>query len=802
MKNQIEELKEFFRVISLWMKPAFGYFFAPTIFRFSNFKILKWYWWLPSILYSILLSLILLVFAIEINFLWLFGNMPNIDNVANPDLAVASEVYTADGVLIGKFFKENREQINYKEINPNVITALISTEDARFYDHWGIDIKGVAGAVYQTAQGDRRGGSTITQQLAKNLYRTRKDKARGILGYLPLVKTFLAKGKEWITAVKLEAYYTKEDILTMYLNTVEFGHNTYGISVAAKTFFGVKASELSINQSATLIGMLQAPTRFSPLSHPEACLKRRNIVLSQMKKYGKLSEEDYKKFSKEPLGINFKEYSYSEGMAPYFRTYIAKYLSDWGKERDIDIFSGGYKIITTLDSRMQRNAEEAVIKQMKKLQQNFNNHWGGTAPWMVDAKPGTEGFLSELIQKSERYKSLLRKGLTKEKIRAEMEKKYKMKIFTHDGIKEKEMSPIDSIKYYATFLHASLITIEPVTGQIKAYVGGINYDYFKYDHAGVALNQPGSTFKPFVYATAIEQGMSPCDRLPDLPITIKFMENGKEQEWTPHNADWKISGEQITLRHAMGRSVNTVTARLTKKVGWKNVAKTARKMGITSHLDEVPSIGLGSNDVTLLEMVAAYAVFMNGGIYTEPMMVDKIIDRKGDVIAEFIPLKRRSLTQETAWLMTYMLRGGFEEPGGTSLGLWDYKFVRGNQVGGKTGTSSNYSDGWYMGVTKDYVTGVWVGADDNRVRFRSSETGEGARTALPVYGKYMDLNYADKSLGLTKGNFPDPVVKITRKHNCRTIIAVVDTAASPVSNDTLQEIPVENIPLEEVPVVE
>lgn len=784
------------------MRPLLHRLFLYSLFNFKNFRKARWYWKPFRLLYTLFLSVFLFVFAIEINFLWLFGTMPSIDMVSNPDLAVASEIYSADGVLMGKFFSENREPVEYKDLNKNIINALVVTEDVRFYKHYGIDFQSIAGAVISTAKGDKRGGSTITQQLAKNLYKTRKKRSTGLLGYLPYVSTFVAKSKEMITAVKLEMFYTKEDILTMYLNTVDFGHNTFGIKVAAQSYFGVNPNELTVPQAAMLIGMLKAPTSYSPLKNPKRSLERRNVVIGQLLKYGKISKKEHDLYVKQPLGVAFKEYSYSEGIAPYFRTALAKSLAQWQKETGYNIFTDGLIIHTTLDSRMQMHAEKAVQVQMKMLQQRFKAHWAGRKPWTITATAkNPDGILMEIVRGTDVYEKWKRKyGDDELKIMEELNKKHKMKIFTWDGAKEVDYSAMDSIKHYLEMLHCGMATMDPYNGHVKAYVGGINYEFFKYDHVTVAMNQPGSTFKPFVYTTAIEQGMGPCDRLPDVPVTIVYEEKGEKKKWTPHNADWSNSGANVTLRYAMGRSINTVTARLTEKVGWHNVAAIARKMGITSHLDEVPSIGLGSNDVTLLEMVAAYCVYMNRGVYTKPMFVTKITDRKGNIIAEFQPETHRAISEQTAWLMTYMLRGGMEEPGGTSQALWEYKFVHGNEVGGKTGTSSNYSDGWYMGVTKDYVTGVWVGADDNRIRFRTSETGEGARTALPVYGKYMDYLFADKALLLTKGKFPAPQVEIKKPHNCRTPAPIVDsTAIDSVAVPGDVVIPELEVPVEENP---
>ncbi len=749
-----------------------------------------------SLIYSFLLTVFLLVLAIELNFLWLFGTMPSINKVSNPDLPMASEIYSADGLLLGKFFKENREPVEYAELNPQLIDALIVTEDARFYKHYGIDIQGTAAALIATTRGEKRGGSTLSQQLAKNLFKTRRRHSQGLLASVPGIRTLVVKSKEWITAVKLELFYTKEEILTLYLNTVDFGHNTFGIKVAAETYFGVAPSALTVPQSATLVGMLKAPSYYSPLRHPERCKTRRDVVLGQLLRYGKITSEAHSAYVAEPLGIRYREYSYTAGIAPYFRTAVARSLEKWQKETGYNIYTDGLIIHTTLDSRMQAHAEKAMALQMRQIQQRFESHWAGRAPWTITATASNpEGFLMEVVRASPAWKNRSRQYKGDEKqIFESLHVRKPMKIFTWNGEKEVEYSSLDSIKHYLTLLQCGMVTLDPYTGKVKAYIGGIDYNFFKYDHVSVALNQPGSTFKPFVYATAFEQGWGPCDRLPDLPVTIRYTEKGEQKSWTPRNSDWVNTGAMLTLRHAMGKSVNTVTARLTEKTGWAEVARTARKMGIKSALKEVPSIGLGSNDVTLLELVGAYGTFMNKGLHTEPYYVSHITDRSGKVVAVFLPEVNRALDPETAWLMTYMLRGGMEEPGGTSQALWEFNFVHHNEVGGKTGTSSNYSDGWYIGVTAEYITGVWVGADDNRIRFRTSETGEGARTALPIYGRYMDMLYADPALKLRKGKFPEPSIPITKAHNCRTFAPIIDS----LRTDSIPMLPETPLPIEEV----
>ncbi|MBC6990627.1 penicillin-binding protein [Hymenobacter sp. BT491] len=708
------------------------------------------------------------------NFLFLFGKSPGLDELENPKVEQASEVYTSDGVLIGKYFRENRSPVALSKMSPLLIKALIATEDVRYYKHAGIDPTALLATFYYTARGEKRGGSTITQQLAKNLYKTRRGD-RGVLGHIPLVNVIVSKTKEWLTAVELERRYTKEEILRMYLNTVEYGSNAFGIKVAAKTFFSTSPDSLKPEEAAMLIGVLNNPTAFNPRFHPEAALKRRNVVLERMGQANVLKAKAVDSLQKMPIALRYQVEKHVDGPDTYFRGAISSFVNDWCERNGYDMYRDGLKIYTSIDSRMQQYAEESVQQRMKRLQQEFDASVRnrGTKPWIDEDGKEIPDFIETQIKRTEQYKELAEryKGQPA-RLDSALHAKHPMKVFTWkgDGDTTLVLSPLDSLAYYKRFLHAGMMTMDPYTGYIKAWVGGLNHRFFQYDHVRQGKRQAGSTFKPFVYLTALDNGYSPCDRIRDERVTIKYVENGQPMEWKPDNVTREYTGINMTLRHAMARSVNSVTAQLTELVGWDKVADYAHKVGIRSKLLPVPSIGLGSaGDVSVYEMVDAYSTFANNGFRTEPLLVTRIEDRNGNVIKQFDPKQKRVISPETAWLMTYMLRGGMEEPGGTSQALWDYKLWKNNnQIGGKTGTTSNYSDGWYMGVTKDLVTGVWVGGEDRSIHFFRSQQGEGGRMALPVFGLYMEKLYADETLGITMGPFPKSPVKITKKYVCYT----------------------------------
>jgi penicillin-binding protein 1A len=719
--------------------------------------------------------------AIELNFLWLFGYSPDMQDIKNPSLSLSSEVYYSDGTLIGRYYKENRSPVEFKGISPGIINALVATEDVRFYKHNGVDFYSFFTSILSTAKGDRRGGSTITQQLAKNLFETRKKKSQGILKHIPLIRTIIYKCKEWLTAFKIEHVYNKNEILTLYLNTVPFGNNSFGIKTASLKIFNKTPDKVNIAEAATLVGMLKATSTYNPINNPEKSLERRNTVLKQMLKNGYLTKADYDENTKAPIKLDLT-YVENEGQGDsYIRQAVERWLKKWCKENDYDLYADGLKIYTTIDPKLQQYAEEAVAEKMKMLQKRFDNTWGTKNPWRDSNGNEITDFLLKAEEHLPIYQVLQKKyNNDATLIKQYFEKPKKMKVFTWNGEKDTTFSSADSIRYYTRILNTGMMTLEPTTGKIKVWIGGIDHRYFNYDHVNQSKRQAGSTFKPFAYLTAIDNGYSPCDKFTDQFVSIKYSDGGKEQVWEPKNADFKFSGREMSLRWAMGKSVNSITAQITEKVGWAKIVDYAHKCGIESHLKSVPSVALGSNDVSVYEMVRAYSTFLNRGEKVDPLLVTKITDQSGNVLQEFELKSEKVLSDETAWLMLYMFRGGMEEPGGTSQALWDYPglWKKDNQIGGKTGTSSNYVDGWYVGITKDLVTGIWVGADDRSVHFTSMETGEGSHTALPIFGRFMEKVYADPKSGYTYGQFPKPWSKITKTYDCPSPRIPVDSAAT------------------------
>ncbi len=726
-------------------------------------------------------AVIIFFCAIELNFLWLFGYSPDMQDIKNPSLSVGSQVYTADGKLIGEYYRENRSPVDYKEISPSLVHALVATEDVRFYKHGGVDFYSFATSMISTATGDKRGGSTITQQLAKNLYSTRKRKSQGLLRHIPILRTLISKCKEWLTAYKIEHVYNKEEILTLYLNTVPFGNNSFGIKTATLKFFDKTPDAVTPAEAATLIGMLKATSTYNPINNPERSLERRNTVLSQMEKNGYLKKAEFDTYTKLPIGLNLSYVENDSHGDSYIREAVERWLKKWCKDNDYNLYEDGLKIYTTIDSRLQEYAEEAVAEKMKMLQKRFDNIWGTKNPWRDSKGVEIKDFLLKAEQKLPIYKLLVKKnnGDTIQ-IKQYFEKPKRMKVFTWKGEKDTTFSSVDSIKYYTRILNTGMMTIEPSTGKIKVWVGGINHKYFNYDHVNQSKRQAGSTFKPFAYLTALDNGFTPCDKFTDKPVSIKYSDSGKEQVWAPNNADFKFSYQEMSLRWAMGKSVNSITAQVTEKVGWDKVVQYAHKVGIESPLKAVPSVALGSNDVSVYEMVRAYSTFLNKGEKIDPLLVTKITDQDGTTLQDFVLKSERVISEEVAWLMLYMFRGGMEEPGGTSQALWEYNglWKKNNQIGGKTGTSSDYVDGWYMGITKDLVTGIWVGADDRSVHFTTSESGEGSHTALPIFGSFMERVYADPKSGYGYGPFPKPWSKITKSYDCPSPRISTDTLAT------------------------
>jgi penicillin-binding protein 1A len=751
----------------------------------------------PILRYFVIFIYFIIIFfcCIELNFLGLFGSLPTTAEIKNPTLSVSSEVYSADGKLLAKYYKENRSPVDYKDISPNLVHALVATEDVRFYTHNGIDLHGFITSMVSTAKGDRRGGSTITQQLAKNLFQTRKKKSQGIISRIPLVKTVVYKCKEWLTALKIEHNYDKATILTMYLNTVPFSNNTFGIKTATLKYFNTNPDKVTPAQAATLIGMLKATSTYNPIRNPERSLERRNVVLSQMQKYGYLNKADYTTNLQQPLSLDLSHNDVGEQNDTYIKRAVEKWLEKWLKANDYDLYEDGLKIYTTIDSRLQQYAEEAVADKMKMLQRRFNNIWRGKNPWRDSKGNEIVDFILKAEQRLPIYNMLNKKynGDTTQ-IQAYFNQKKRMRVFTWKGEQDTTFSSVDSINYYTRILNTGMMTIEPSSGKIKVWVGGIDNKYFKYDHVNQAKRQAGSTFKPFAYLTALDNGFTPCDKFTDKPVSIKYMDNGKPDVWEPNNADFHFSYREMSLRWAMGKSVNSITAQLTEQVGWDKIVDYAHRCGIESPLKAVPSVSLGSNDVSVYEMVRAYSTFLNHGRKIEPLLVTKITDQDNKTVEEFTLKQEQAISEETAWLMLYMFRGGMEEPGGTSQALWEYDdlWKGNNQIGGKTGTSSDYVDGWYMGITKDLVTGIWVGADDRSVHFNTSESGEGSHTALPIFGAFMTKVYDDPKSGYSYGPFPKPWVKITKTYMCpsprlstRSDSSSTDSLDTPVADTTM-----------------
>lgn len=718
-----------------------------------------------------LVFFILFVWLVSINFLGLFGTLPDFKALENPDSQLASELFAADGVLLGTFARENRSPVTFEELSPNLVQALIATEDERFEEHSGIDLKAMFRVFVKSILlgQDSGGGSTLSQQTAKNLFKTRTDASSGLLGSIPGLRMLIIKTKEWIVATQLERAYTKNEILTLYLDTSEFGSNAFGIKTAAKTFFNKLPQDLSIQESAVLVGLFKAPTYYSPVFNPENSLRRRNTVLSQMVKNKFLTETEYDSISQLPIVLDYQVQNQNQGLATYFREIVKADLIKWTKENlksdgtAYDLFGDGLKIYVTIDSRMQRYAEESMKEHMNELQKGFFKEMGTRDPWINESYQVIPNFIENAVKRTEAYRLLQQRyGNQTDSIELKLNEKKKMKIFSWEGERDTLMSTMDSMRYYKKFLQTGMMTMDPSTGHIKAWVGGIDHKYFKFDHVKIGKRQPGSTFKPFVYAAAIENGYSPCYSVVDQPVEVNIP---GQRPWSPANADGKFSNQRMTIRRAMAQSVNSVTAYMMKKLSPLIVIETARRLGITSDLEEVPSLALGVNDVSIFEMVGAFGTFVNKGEHITPYYIDRIEDKNGNLIHQFTPKKKPAMSEEHAYLMTYMLRGGFEESAGTSQGV-PSSIREGNELGGKTGTTQNGSDGWYMGISKDLVSGIWVGGDDRAIHFRSWASGQGAKTARPIWVKFMAKVYEDERLGYTKGPFPRPERPLSIEIDC------------------------------------
>ena len=721
-------------------------------------------WYTKSLIgfVSCIAAFLIYLGMVDINFLWLFGKSPGFSRIMNPETHQASEIYSADGKLIGKFFNENRTPVKFEDVNPTFWKVLVDTEDERFYKHHGIDFTGMLAAAKDIiVHHDARGASTITQQLAKNMFRVRTQYSTGLLGYIPGIKMLVMKSKEWIIATKLELVYDKKDILTMYANTVDFGSNAFGIKTACKTYFNTTPSELTLDQMAVLVGMLKATTYYNPRINPKNSLKRRNIVLSNMLRHNDINRTQYDSISAKPITLNYSVESNYDGKALYYREYLANYLKDWCEENDYDLYSSGLKIYTTLDSRMQEYAEQAAIKQMKIVQRNFKNHWGNEEPWQDENHKVIPGFIEGIAKKLPVYKYLSNKfENSPDSIDYYLNKPHTVKLFDYEkGFREEQMSTMDSIRYMVHFMHCAFVAMEPQTGAVKAWVGDINFNTWKYDKV-TAMRQPGSTFKLFVYTEAMNQGLTPCDKRRDEYFSMQVFDKKKNQEvtWAPTNANGSFSGDSMALKSAFARSINSVAVRLGQEMGISRIVETAHKMGIKSPLDATPALALGSSDINLLELANSYCTIANDGVHHEPVVVTRIVDKDGKVVYTAPTAEEQAIPYRSAFFMQQLLMGGLREPGGTSMSFGGYlgDSYKDTDWGGKTGTSNNHSDAWFMGVSPKLVVGAWVGGEYRCIHFRTGALGQGSRTALPICGYFVQALMSDPNFKQYHAKFGKP----------------------------------------------
>ncbi|NMH25722.1 penicillin-binding protein 1A [Flavobacterium solisilvae] len=693
-----------------------------------------------------------------------FGAMPSFEDLENPESNLATEIISSDGVTIGKFYNENRTPIKFEDLPPHLVNALVATEDERFYEHSGIDARRTFGAALKLGQDG--GASTISQQLAKQLFHGEGSSFK--------VFRIIQKVKEWIIAIKLERQYTKNEIIAMYFNVYDFNNYAIGIRSASKTYFSKEPKDLTIDEAAILVGMFKNSSLYNPVRNPVGVKNRRNVVLSQMLKSKIITQSQKESLSNLPIKLDFKLQTHKEGIATYFREYLREYMKKWVKENkkpngeDYDIYTDGLKIYTTIDSKMQEHAEEAVQAHMKNLQQEFFHQQkdNKNAPFINITDAETNRIMTNAMKNSERWRVMKDLDKTEEEILASFDVKTKMKIFSWKGEIDTLMTPKDSIRYYKHFLQAGLMSLEPQTGHIKAWVGGINYKYFQYDHVGQGARQVGSTFKPFVYATAIEQlGMSPCDSIIDSPFMIHKGRHHVTADWEPKNSDRQYRG-MVNLKRALALSINTVSAKLIDKTGPEAVVALTKKLGVNSEIPNQPSIALGAVEITVQDMVAAYSTFANQGVYMKPQFISRIEDKNGVVLYEPIPESHDVLNKDIAYAVIKLLEGVTEsgsgvrlrtQGGGSGDNRWTgYPYMFTNPIAGKTGTSQNQSDGWFIGMVPNLVTGVWVGCEDRSARFKSITYGQGATAALPVWGYFMKKCYEDKDLQVSKDPFERP----------------------------------------------
>lgn len=730
---------------------------------FSRYK--TWFWGI----FAAGISAVLLLFLLAG---WgVFGPLPTFEELENPETNLATEIFSSDGETLGKYYNENRTPVKYEDLPKHLVEALVATEDERFYEHSGIDAKGtLRAAVYL---GKKGGASTISQQLAKQLFT--QDVSQNFVGRV------LQKFKEWIIAARLERQYTKEEIITMYFNQYDFVYQAVGIKSASKIYFNKDPKDLRPEESAVLVGMLVNSAYYNPVRRPELVEQRRNTVLGQMAKNDYITEEERDSLQAIPMKITFTPQGHDEGIATYFRAYLQGFLKDWIDKNPkpdggkYNIYRDGLKVYTSIDSRMQQYAEEAVKMHIKNLQKEFDrqNKNNKTAPFRDVTLEERNDLIRDAMRRSERWRIMKEQGKSNEEILASFEQKTPMEIFTWNGTKDTVMTPKDSIIYYKSFLQSGMMSMTPQTGEVKAWVGGIDFKNFKYDHVKQGKRQVGSTFKPFVYATAIDQlHLSPCDTLPKNLYTIEAGKHGNQNDWTPKNSGSGsgIYSGMVTLKEGLAESINTVTARLIDRTGPEPVIDLVGKLGVdTRDIPSVPSIALGTADLSVFEMVSAYSAFVNEGVYVKPVIVTRIEDKNGTILYQHVPETKDVLSKEAAYVTVNLMEGVTRFGSGTRLrGTWakgselyeravtGYPYNFDNPIAGKTGTTQNQSDGWFMGMVPNLVTGVWVGAEDRSVHFPGIAYGQGATMALPIWGIYMKKVYNDKDLNISKGDFPRP----------------------------------------------
>ncbi len=754
---------------------------------FHNY--LKKFW----IGYLVAVGMVILLFA-AIS-LGLMGFMPSFEELENPKSNLASEVMSADHELLGKYYIENRSNIHYSDLSPNLINALLATEDIRFTRHSGIDFRAFVRVAFGLITGTKKGGgSTITQQLAKNLFPRKANRS--------FVGVVLIKLKEWVVAVKLERNYSKEEIIAMYFNTVDFGSQSFGIKSAAKTFFNKTPSELSTDEAALLVGILKAPSRFSPIKNPDRALERRNVVLKQMAKYKIITPTELEQLREKPIDMsNYLLQDHVAGLASYLREYLRMTMSAIKPEasryssRDkfaedstqwannplygwlnknvkadgtrYNLYKDGLKIHTTINSKMQRYAEQAIAEHLsQEIQPAFFKHWKGSRNAPFDFERTTAAteiakIIEQSMRRSDRWRNLQRTGMSVDSIQLSFSKPLPMRVFSWSGERDTIMSPIDSIRYYKFYLRASLMSVEPQTGFVRAYVGGINYKHFQYDQVVMGRRQVGSTFKPFVYTLAMQEGeYQPCTKVPNVQQSFPLANGDK---WEPKNSSDYKENQMVTLKEALANSINWVSAFLIKRYPPEAVIKMTRKMGITAPIDPVPAICLGTPDLSLYEMTGAMAAYANKGVYIEPIFVSHIEDKNGNILFRFRSRSQEAMSEETAYLMLQLMKGVVESGTGVRL---RYKYGLNNPIAGKTGTTQDQSDGWFMGITPDLVTGVWVGGEDRTVRFRTISLGQGANLALPIWALHMKKIYADTDISISKRDFEPPLQGLRVETNC------------------------------------